>query len=64
MIPKWLLQLQALSTYIEMFKGMEKGSRKRKVGGSYLKNTSPTSLFLSLVDLNYIACPIREFNYL
>jgi hypothetical protein len=47
-----------------MFKGMKKGSRKRKVGGNYLKKTPPISLFLSLVDQNYIACPIPEFNYL
>lgn len=43
MIPKWLLQPPASSTYIKMFKGKKKGCRKRKekekkkVGGSYLK---------------------------
>lgn len=47
----------------KIVQGMKKGSRKRKVGGSYLKKTPPTSLFLSLVDQNYIACPVQAFTY-
>lgn len=66
MIPKWLLQPPASSTYIKMFKGKKKGCRKRKEkekkGWRKLFKEAPSKLFLSLVDQNYTACPSMDLT--
>lgn len=59
-ILKWLLQPSALSTYLNMFEGKKKGSRKKSLEEAIFKKL-PASLFLNFIDQNYITCPSLDF---